>query len=150
MLQRLSVLVLLLALLSACAGAKLTDVNYSLSGINAAIEKELTMGIQGYSENHREYYSKPFVIKQSDQDKKEGYRRRGRAKVVVLGDQRPYTIEADVWIERARVNKKGEMSSEYEVLSHDKRLARLLLKNILASIERRDQDRNFIDDFRPF
>jgi hypothetical protein len=143
--------VLLGSLLGACSAAeKVSDVNQPLTAINAAIEKELSMGIQGTSENRREFYSKPFLVKQSDEAQLDGFRERGLAKVYVLGDRRPYIIEVEVYIERAKVPKKGsEKDLEYSFYRHDKGLAKKLLRNILNTLERRE-NKNFIDDFRPF
>jgi hypothetical protein len=143
-------LLLVLSLLACSSAQKATEVNHSLNAINAAIEKELSMGIQGTSENRREYYSKPFLVKQSDEAQLDGLRERGLAKVYVLGDRRPYTVEVEVSIERAKVPKNGnEKDLEYSFLRYDKGLAKKLLRNILNTLERAE-NKNFIDDFRPF
>jgi hypothetical protein len=55
-----------------------------LAVVSSAVEKALSMGIERYSENHREFYSRPFLVKQSPEIMSSGLRERGRAKVVVL------------------------------------------------------------------
>ncbi len=125
-------------------------MDHSLSNIYAAIEKAMSMGIQKYSENKRVIYSRPFVVNQNDQARKSGYRERGIAKVWVLGDIRPYSIETEVTIERAKVTVQNIGKELYEPVRSDRELARKLLNSILAQLNKRENNRNIIDDFRPF
>ncbi len=143
----------LLLFISACSSntQSITANNFALTSIFAAIENEMTMGIQGYSENHREFYSRYFLVKQDEQARERGYRERGQAKVYVLGDSRPYNIEAVVTIERTVLAKNASSNNaEYSFERHDKRLAKKLLTNIMNTLERRDRSQNLIDDFKPF
>jgi hypothetical protein len=142
---------LLLLALSACSTAPTAEVDYSLASINSAVESQMTMGIQRKSENGRAIFSKPFVVKQTDESDGKLHRERGRAKVEIAGDRRPYTIEVVVDIERAKVTKQGAPKDfEYSRVRSDNGLAKKLLANIIATLERRGQYKNFIDDFRPF
>ncbi len=120
--------------------------NYALTSIFSAIEKAMSMGIQGYSQNHREFYSRPFLVKQDEKVMKSGLRERGIAKVVVLGESRPYTIETQVVVER---NRAGD-ASDYSKDRYDHRLAKKLLTSILSILDKREHNKNAIDDFRPF
>jgi hypothetical protein len=125
--------------------------DYSLVAINSAIETAMSMGIKGYSPNHREFYSRPFVVPQPKEAKAEGFHERGVAKIVILGAERPYTIESEVRIERA-YTPVGEDPAKvrYELERYDKRLGKKLLDEVFRLLERRERDRNIIDDFRPF
>ena len=144
---------LTLLILQACSSntQSVSTNNYALTAIFAAIENEMTMGIQGYSENHREFYSRYFLVKQDEHARDDGFRERGQAKVYVLGDSRPYSIEAVVTIERTTSPKTTSMkNAEYSIHRYDKRLAKKLLMNIMNTLERRDRSQNLIDDFKPF
>jgi hypothetical protein len=124
-------------------------INMSLNAINSAVESALSMGIRGYSENHREVYSKPFQIVQSPEISKRGYHDRGIAKVLILGDQRPYTIEVHVAIERGKKTSDGD-AVNYKLVRYDQELGQKLLSSILDSLHKRNQDKNLIDDFKSF
>ena len=101
--------------LAACSTISSGDLDYSLSNIFSSVESALSMGIQHSSENHREFFSNPFLVKQDPEITKEGYRERGVARVLVLGDSRPYTIDVEVSIEQAKV-KDSKKPGEY---AHD-------------------------------
>src|SRR5476649_2870195 len=99
--------------LEACASVSASTLDYSLANIYTAVEHTLSMGIQKNSENHREFYSRPFLVMQESESKKEGYHDRGVARVLVLGYERPYTIEAEVSIERTATSG-GKKKQEAE------------------------------------
>jgi hypothetical protein len=141
-------LVCFLAILQGCSSGTLSSepLNSPLNEIYAAVEASLTMGIQSYSENRREITTRPFIVNQSSEAKKHGQRERGRAKVTILGNERPYTVEVVVTIE---VAEKGS-ENEYTTSRYDKGLANTLLRNILATIQKYGRDKNVIDDFRSF
>jgi hypothetical protein len=139
--------------LTGCSSTQQSESqNYALTSIYTAIEKAMGMGIQRYSDNHREFYSRPFLVKQSEDAVKNGYHERGAAKVVVLGAERPYTLESEVSIQRSTKKKpKRELKNEdYEFERYDKRLANELLKNIISILDKRERGKNAVDDFRPF
>jgi len=131
----------------ACStGMQSTESSAPLNAINAAIESNLSMGIQSYSENRREITSRPFIVQQSSEAKKNGHHERGRAKVTILGAERPYTLEVTVAIEASN----GNGDDDYEITRYDERLATKLLKDILATIKKYGRSKNVIDDFRSF
>jgi len=145
------ILLALTLLLTSCSSTqKSPSLDHSLSSIYGAVEKAMSMGVLKYSENRRLIYSKPFVVNQNDQARKAGYRERGVAKVWILGDIRPYTVETEVEVERAKVTPQTIGREIYEPIRSDKELARKLLANILAQLIKRENSRNVIDDFRPF
>lgn len=125
------------------------DMNIPIAVLDQAVETALSMGVAGYSENHREFYSRPFQVLQSDEAKARGFRERGLAKVTILGDSRPYTIESEVKIEHAKIlPDQGAM--KYYFARYDKRLAERLLGSVLNSVNHRERDKNVIDDFQSF
>src|ERR1700679_418370 len=136
-----------LGVLAGCStGMQTTESSAPLNAINAAIEANLSMGIQSYSENRREITSRPFIIQQSIDAKKNGQHERGRAIVTILGAERPYTLEVTVAIE----SSNGGGDDDYEITRYDERLAAKLLKDILATIKKYGRPKNIIDDFRSF
>lgn len=126
--------------------------NYPLTSLFSAVEKGMSMGIQRHSPNHREFYSRPFLVKQSSEAINLGLHERGLAKVIVLGDGRPYTIECEVSIQRATVkkDKKDLTDEDYEHSRYDKRLAKDLILNIISILDKRERNKNVVDDFKPF
>lgn len=70
------------------------------------------------------------------------------AKVVVLGDRRPYDLE--VFVVRERRVATGQGPGSYETVGNDQRLAKVVMARITESLAKRREDRNFIDDFRVF
>ena len=141
---------LTILLFGACSSTQTAgSLNYPLTTIFSAIEKEMSMGVQTYSENHREFYSRPFIVIQADDAKEGGYRERGRAKVVVLGDSRPYNLEVEVSIERAPKDEE-KVDHAYRFRRYDKELAKRLLNRIVWRVEKRVRDNNLIDDFKSF
>jgi len=141
----------LLSLVACSSPQKITTkpLNEPLNAITAAINGAMSMGIQSLSENHRTAFSRPFLVKQSDEAMKKGFRERGRAKVTILGDERPYTLEVEVVIERGKVIK-GQTDANYTFERYDKRLANRLLKDIFNGLHQALRERNVIDDFQPF
>src|ERR1017187_5506937 len=80
------------------------ELDFPLTSIYSAVEAEMTMGIQRYSENHRVCYSRPFAVNQMTNPKskvKPKFRERGFAEITITGDTRPYSLEVEVRIERA-------------------------------------------------
>jgi hypothetical protein len=140
-----------MALASCTSTQTASNLEYPLNNIYSSIEKVMTMGIQKTSYNHREFESRPFVVKQDPTVKKQVYHDRGIATVVVLGDGRPYNVEVTVEIQRGKISaSKTDLATEYSHDHYDKILAKKLLDKILAVLDRRQHDDNIIDDFRPF
>ena len=146
-------LLVFLFLSAGCSRGMVSETaNYPITSLYTAVERAMSMGVLNYSENHRTLKSRPFLIKQDDDAKKQGLHERGFAEVTILGEQRPYTIEVVVTVERAkRKGPKAElMNDDYEYERHDQRLAKKLLNSILTILDKRERDKNIIDDFRPF
>lgn len=150
MLQKLLV-VIVLGLLSCTTGIKVRNVNYSMDTIKRAIDSQLSMGIKKVTENGRALHTKPFKIKQNPKVKKEGYRDRGVATIWIIGDRPPYTLEADVIVQRAYVEGlRLRQKAEYVDHHHDDKIARKLLNKVLGFLDKRRSQHDVIDDFKSF
>ncbi|MBK9293735.1 MAG: hypothetical protein IPM57_04705 [Oligoflexia bacterium] len=141
-------------MLIGCSSANVASgpQNYAFTSVVSAVEKAMSMGIQKTSPNHREFYSRPFLVKQSKFALNEGLHERGLAKVVILGESRPYTLDVEVSIQRAKVKKdKAEIQNhEYSHQRYDKRLANDLILKIISILDKRERNKNVVDDFRSF
>ena len=132
----------------------------SFAEIQKAIGDMLPRGIGEVSSNQREYTSKFFRLSElgfKEDLTKEGALRRAQALVVVLGDRRPYKIEVTVHVEERNNEseipkiRKGDIEAgRYDSDGNDRRLAKRLAERIQDYLHRRSQNKNFIDDFRPF
>ena len=142
------VLVGVLAFLFGCSRGTISSdpLDHSLNQVYWAVESSMSMGIQKYSENKRDITSRPFAVVQSAVAKKKNTHERGRAIVTILGQERPYTLEVVVEIERS----EPDNNQEYSVIRYDEGLANKLLKDILAAIQKADRTKNVIDDFKSF
>lgn len=152
---------LVISCLSACATSSFrTGENQSFSEIQKAIGDMFPRGISEVSSNQREFTSKffrPSELGFKEDLTKDGRLRRAQALVVVLGDRRPYKVEVSVRVEE-RVNeaevqkfRKGDIEAgSYESDGNDGRLAKRLAEKIQNYLYQRSQNKNFIDDFRPF
>jgi hypothetical protein len=130
-------------LVSCETGSTIEQVNRPYGVLRAAVKESLPGGIRKQSENAREYDSFYFSPKGSIDNDAEKARVRESAHVTILGAGRPYTIEVDVNIEI-----KG--NGGYEKTGHDFRRALEIAKKIQTGLSNRRDDRNMIDDFKPF
>ena len=95
--------------------------------------------------NGRVFFSNYFLLQKSGKfqpAEKSGLRH--YAKIYVLGDRRPYTIEVQVL--RQRRSGPGEYYSD----GSDERIAKVVAKVIQDNLNKRPEDLNIIDDFRVF
>lgn len=153
-----------ISLALACSHAqKVSDVNFLLVDIQKAVGETLPAGIFSISENRREYTSNYFFNDQSEKQPEsrpakkqtgerksrstedEKPRRRYKALVVILGDERPYSYEVTAY--KQTLNRS---SGEYEDDGIDQRLALRIANAIQEYLVKRLKSKNFIDDFRPF
>lgn len=95
------------------------------------------------SENGREMISKYYDRKGNTEEAKTA-RERLYTHVTILGDRRPYDIKVEVIVEIR------DKSGSYQVVENDERRAEKVAEDIQkALVQSRDQ-RNIIDDFRPY
>ncbi len=95
------------------------------------------------SENQRTFYSRYFSRTGDSKFDPERAKERLYAKVVVLGDRRPYDLEVEVMVEERA--GKG-----YQEVGTDAVEAKKLGKDLRSRLNQGRNERNAIDDFRAF
>jgi hypothetical protein len=95
------------------------------------------------SENQRTFYSRYFSRNGDPKFDPERAKERLYAKVVVLGDRRPYDLEVEVMVEERA--GKG-----YQEVGTDALEAKKLGKDLRSRLNQGRNERNAIDDFRAF
>ncbi|MGZ5279894.1 MAG: hypothetical protein ACXWC9_08130 [Pseudobdellovibrionaceae bacterium] len=131
-------------LLSACMSGtyRISDQNLSLGEV-----KRIVTSVIGdprvLSENQRTFYSRYFSRRPDSGFDPEKSRERLYAKVVVLGDRRPYDVEVEVFVEE----RSGK---SYEQVGTDLSEAKKLGQDLRSRLHQGRNERNAIDDFRAF
>jgi hypothetical protein len=134
---------------STLGGVALDPLNISLYTIEKAVEASMPRGRRKISQNGREHYSNYFLRHNQKYIDASQMSQREYAKVVVLGDRRPYKIKVLV-IKEKRISKPGAIQSEYSMAGTSLAHAKLVGKQILEILSKRQEDGNIIDDFRVF
>ncbi|MEZ0392662.1 MAG: hypothetical protein ACAH59_10625 [Pseudobdellovibrionaceae bacterium] len=134
----------LMALALGCAteGYRIKNQNLSLGDIKRAVEAAIGEP-RTISENQRTFYSQYFSRKPDPKFDPVKSKERAYAKVVILGDRRPYEVDVEVLIEVR--DSRGYVQSGTD-LSEAKKVG----KEIRAKLNLSREDRNVIDDFRAF
>lgn len=141
--KKVGLLILTLGLMSCTSAVVIQDEPNTVS----EIRKVLTIVLgepRSISQNGREFFSRYFDRKriplESDHKEKEQL----YAKVIVLGDRRPYDISVEVPVE---VKEGGYFAQE----DTDEGLAEKIAADIQKQLHlSRSQEPNIIDDFRAF
>ena len=149
--MRLITLVILFLGLVSCStpSRKSGPLKYSLSDINRAVTYAIPARLKGRSPNGREYYFDYFPLP-SDFTHRAGntkdgkFLERAKAKVVVLGDRRPYTAEVEIVVETLQVD------GTYGFDRNDTNYAAFIAEKIELDLVKRHEKRNLINDFRAF
>lgn len=143
-------LILLLGLAScATKSLKTRPLKYSLASVKHAAAKTIPSKVSHTSPNGREIYFDYFPLP-TNFAKRRGYTKdgkfleRAKAKVVVLGERRPYQVEVMIKVESL------EMNGTYAFDRYDIRYSKFLVKNIEKRLVQRHEKSNLIDDFRAF
>lgn len=131
-------------LLVSCAtgGYRIAEQNVSLADLKKAITGVIGEP-RGISENQRTYYSQYFSRKPDPKFDPLKSKERAFAKIVILGDRRPYDIDIDVIVEE----REGR---DYLEVDNDLSEAKKLGKDIRTKLHQGREDRNVIDQFRAF
>ena len=119
------------------------NVNRPYGVIRASVKESLPGGVRKISANAREYDSYYFAPKGPLDVDAERARVRESAHIMILGPGRPYEITVEVTIET-------RTSSGYEKTGHDYRRAAEIARLIQTGLSNRRDDRNMIDDIKPF
>lgn len=114
-----------------------------LKDIRKAIHYALKNNIKNQSQNGRTYFS---VYHRPGMDLRlSAYKQKERAQVVVtiLGDRRPYEVAVIYKIDKL-------VGSKYHLDRYDKVLAGKYLEKVETYLASRPEERDIIDDFRPY
>ena len=130
-------------LTSGCAtqGQYVYDMNRSMSDIHVAVKN--LYGVQSKSDDDKIIYTPPLKRDPNDTTPENKMRERVIARIVIMGDRRPYDILVQVYLERKVRGNWVEVGLD-EDLSRD--FSRELSRELIESRE----NRNVIDDFRAF
>jgi hypothetical protein len=121
------------------------DISLSVGTITKVVISSFPIGLREKSQNGRELLSAYFSPKQEDlYFDPEKSPHRAYIKAIILGDRRPFSLDVGVFIEE-RVGLK-----EYRLMKYDKKLAIKYSNIIQERLAQSREDRNVIDDFRPF
>lgn len=118
-------------------------VNASVEGIIKAFDK-VTLGVRGKSANGREIVSRYMSPKADNMEAASTKKSRGYARLLILGDRRPYDLQLQFVLEEDRGG------GDYEALDTDDERSHKLLKKVLDALATRPDNKDFIDDFKAF
>lgn len=96
------------------------------------------------SENGRELFSKYYDRKGNADDQIKSARERLYTHVTILGDRRPYDIQIDVVVE------VRDREGVYQVVEKDDTRAERIALDVQKALVQSRDNRNIIDDFRPY
>ncbi len=124
-------------------GLQTEDIRRSLKDVRKSIYYALKSDVKRKSENGRTYFSK--YHRPGEDLKISAYKHPERAQVAltILGDRRPYNVRVVYRIERLSGGK-------YKFDRYDNGLAAKYLKKVEEYLASRPEERDIIDDFRPY
>ncbi|MGZ3940357.1 MAG: hypothetical protein ACXVBK_16420 [Flavisolibacter sp.] len=96
------------------------------------------------SENGREMLSKYYDRKGNSEEQVKNARERLSTHVTILGDRRPYDIQIEVVVEIR------DHSGVYQVVERDDTKARKIALEVQKALVQSRDNRNIIDDFKPY
>lgn len=134
---------LFLGACSSLSTVKSDDLDVPLIKLHQATAYTLQGNVLRKSANNRTYFSKYHAI---GTDTNVGYgkkKERGQVVISLFGDGRPYTIAILYRIE-------GLDGGEFSLDRYDKDIAKKYLERINQYLASRPEDRDVIDDFRPY
>ncbi len=95
------------------------------------------------TKGQRSFISDYFSCNEDPKFNPETSKRRCYAEMDILGDRRPYDLRITVQVEE-------KDSSRYVNIEDDEKLAKRLVSEIREKLHQGRENRNLIDDFRPF
>ena len=130
-------------------GERIENLDLPIHELQKAVEINLPTGRRQVSSNGREYLSDFFIVSKNGKIQPAGLAAdRFYAHVFILGDRRPYTLQ--IAVVRERKTGGDSYNVKYEKYATDERIAKVIAKRIQATLSKRRDDRNIIDDFRVF
>lgn len=115
----------------------------SLSSLHKLVRKTMVGAIKKRSENTRVYHSKYHAVGMDINAGTAKKKERGQLIVSIMGDRRPYKVTF-----LYRIEKK--MGGEFKFDRYDKSLALQYKERFDENLASRPEDRDVIDDFRPY
>lgn len=144
--------VLVSSLITGCASkGSIDDVNLPYTTVKTIVISALPGGLGEQSSNGRTLKSGYFAVARGDvfrsllSSEVDSLPERGYAKVVILGERRPFRLDI-----RAFRQYRDRSTKKYVGDTFDKALTVDLVKRIREALANRREDRNVIDDFRAF
>lgn len=143
---RFAILVLMLAFLGCGEVPIIPEANYSLEAISRSVYKAL-IKVRKVSQNRREFVSDYLTLEGKIWDPLGNDIRRATAKVIVLGERRPYTIQIQTIVEERSSSEPG-YSARFKKVGKSKALIDQLAFRIQDDL-RKNKEQS-LDDFKPF
>lgn len=132
------------SVLSACqlAGVTVSDQQATLNDWKRAIVSVMGKP-RKETKGQRSFISEYFSCNEDPKFNPETSQRRCYAEMDILGDRRPYDLRITVQVEE-------KDSGRYVNIDDDEKLAKRLVSEIREKLHQGRENRNLIDDFRPF
>ena len=143
MLGKISAILLILSFagcVSVQPGVLLTETPLNMSETRKAIIKVIGQPIS-VSENGREVFSQYYDTYGLDYEP--GKKERFQTQVTILNDRRPYDIRVVVVVDEKR-------GSDFARIGYDKEKSKKLADRIQRALNESRDNRNMIDDFKPY
>jgi hypothetical protein len=116
--------------------------------LNISETRRVIAGIIGepraVSENGREMVSQYYDRKGNTDDKIKTARERRSTHITILGDRRPYDVQVEVVVE------VRDHEGTYQVVGRDDARAEKIAQDIQKALVQSRDNRNIIDDFKPY
>jgi len=139
---------LILTSLLAITGCQTSGVMLRETPLNVSETRRAVVSVIGQpritSENGRELLSNFYDRKGHSDEKSKSLRERLYTHVTVLGDRRPYDIQIEVVVEIR------DQDGVYQVVEHDDARAEKIALDVQKALVQSRDNRNIIDDFRPY
>lgn len=145
---------LVASIVSCTSAAVRSELIYSLANIQQVVSANIPGGLDGTSVNQREYFSKPFRLpsryfSDTEVSGKGLPLKRGKVKVQILGDRRPYDLKVFAYMQ-SLYDERDPKNPKYDTGAVDKALSNDIADKFLDILAKGQKNRNLIDDFRPF
>lgn len=111
--------------------------------MHLAVRYTLKDAIIKRSQNARSYYSRYHIPGTDPNALATNKKERAQVIITILGDRRPYTVSVLYQIEKRN-------GLDYTLDRYDKRLAQKYLDRVNEYLASRPEDRDVIDEFRPY
>lgn len=134
--------------LATLVGCQTSGVYLRETPLNVSETRRAVVSVIGQprltSENGRELLSKYYDRKGNSDDQVKNARERLTTHVTILGDRRPYDIQIEVVVEIR------DREGAYQVVEKDDARAEKVALDIQKALVQSRDNRNIIDDFKPY